>query len=92
MSLKANNLYGPSVMQLLPTEIFDWVIAKYFNLDNFSHDDSIGFFLELHLVYLDEMHDLHNDYPLPLEKVKITKESINFTKFIKSWNSKKNYS
>ena len=72
------------MMQLLPIEIFDWVIAKYFNLDNFSHDDSIGFFLELHLVYLDEIHDLRNDYPLPLEKVKITKESINFTKFIKS--------
>ena len=39
--LEAKNLYGPSVMQLLPTEILDWVNSKYFNLDNYSSDSPI---------------------------------------------------
>ena len=30
----ANNLYGQSIMQLLPTKILAWVTPKYFNLDS----------------------------------------------------------
>ena len=61
--LDANNLYGHSTMQLLPTKLLDWINPKDFNLDNYSNDNSIGFFLEVDLDYLDELHDLHNDYP-----------------------------
>ena len=50
-------------MQLLPTKLLDWINPKDFNLDNYSNDNSIGFFLEVDLDSLDELHDLHNDYP-----------------------------
>ena len=33
MYLDTNNLYGHSMIQLLPTEILDWVNPKAFNLD-----------------------------------------------------------
>ena len=50
-------------MQLLPTKLLDWINPKDISLDNYSNDNYIGFFLEVDLDYLDELHDLHNDYP-----------------------------
>ena len=44
--LDANNLYGHSIMQLLPTEIFNLVNPKDFNLGYYSFDNPIGCFLE----------------------------------------------
>ena len=41
---------------------------------SFSDDSSIGFFLELDLNYIDQLHDLHNDYPLTLVKIKVINE------------------
>ena len=59
------------MMQLLPTEIHDWVNSKKkINLDNHSHDGPIPCFLEFDLDYLNKFHDLHNDYPLACEKIK----------------------
>ena len=37
-----NNLYGHSISVGRPTEIFDWVNPKNFNLDNCSNDSPIG--------------------------------------------------
>ena len=42
--LDANNIFGHSKIQLLPTEIFDWVNPKDFNLDNYSNDSRISHF------------------------------------------------
>ena len=36
-----NNLYGHSMMQLLPTKILDWVDPKDFSLDNQSNNSRI---------------------------------------------------
>ena len=74
--LDANNLCGHSMMQLLPTEIFDSFDSKDLSLDNYSKDSSIGCFLEADLDYPDELHDLHNDYPLEGEKIKVTEEML----------------
>ena len=57
----ANNLYGHSMMQLLPTETLDWVSPKNFNLDNNSSDIPVDSFLDVDLDYPDELNDLHND-------------------------------
>ena len=40
--LDANNSYGHSMMQLLPTELLDWVNSKDFHLNNYSNDSPIG--------------------------------------------------
>ena len=65
------------MMQLLQTEILDWVNPKNVNLDNYSDDGPIdNLFLEVDLNYLDELYDLKNDYPLAPEIVKVTKEVL----------------
>ena len=46
------------------------------SLDNYSKDSSIGCFLEADLDYPDELHDLHNDYPLEGGKIKVTEEML----------------
>ena len=70
--LDVNNSYGQYMMLLLPTEILDSVNPKDFNLDIYSNDGSIHCFLEDHLDYSDELHYLHNDYPLAGGKIKVT--------------------
>ena len=74
--LDANNLYVPSMMQLLPTEILDWVDPKDFTLDYYSNGSVIRCFIEANLNCPEEMHDLHNDYPLAGEKMKVREEMV----------------
>ena len=63
-------------MQLLPTEILDWVNPKDFNADTFINDIPVGCFLEVDVGYPDELHDLHNDYPLVGKKAKVKEEML----------------
>ena len=74
--LDTNDLCGNSLMQLLPTEIFNWVNPKDFNKDSYSNDSSMGCFLEFNLDYLDKLYDLDNDYLLAGEKAKVTKQML----------------
>ena len=69
--LDTDDLYGPSMMQLLSIAWFDWVDPKYFSLDNYSNYIPIACFLEVHLDYADELNDLHNDYLLAGEKIEV---------------------
>ena len=41
-----------------------------------------GYFLEVDLKYPDELHDLHNDYPLAPEKLAVTNDML--SKYCKS--------
>ena len=74
--LEAKNLYGPSVMQLLPTEILDWVNSKYFNLGNYSSDSPIPHSLKVALDYPNEIHDLRYDNLLAHAIIKVTEEIL----------------
>ena len=49
---------------------------KKINLGNYSAYSKIGFILEVDLDYPKESHDLHNDYPLVPEKVKVSKNML----------------
>ena len=71
--LEANSLYGHSMMQLSPTKIFN---PKDFNLGNYPNDSPVGYFLEVDLDCLDELHDLDNDYPLAGGKIEVKKEML----------------
>ena len=71
MYLDANNLYGWAMSQYLPTGGFKWLPPNQINeLDIHSLDPEAGngSILEVHLEYLHELHNLHNDYPLAAEK------------------------
>ena len=75
MYLDANNLYGWAMSQYLPTGGFKWMTEKQINkinLAQYNEDSNKGLILEVDLEYSKELHNLHNDYPLAAEKVKVT--------------------
>ena len=79
MYLDANNLYGWAMSQYLPTGGFKWLTEKQINkinLAQYYEDSNKGLLLEVDLEYPKELHDLHNDYPLGAEKVKVTDDML----------------
>ena len=63
--------------QYLPTGGFRWLKEKETNkidLATYKEDSKKGLILEADLKYPREFHDLHNDYPLTPEKIKVRKE------------------
>ena len=60
--LDANNLYGWAMSQPLPVADFEWMNEK--DLENWQDFPCI---LEVDLIYPDEIHDSHNDFPLAPE-------------------------
>jgi hypothetical protein len=80
MYLDANNLYGSAISEHLPTGEFDSLKTeeKISNLDitQIPDDSEEGYVREVDLKYPEELHDLHNDYPLAPEKMKISPEML----------------
>ena len=77
--LDANNLCGWAMSKQLSTSGFKWIIDN--ELDDWKH---LSCFLEVDLEYPEHLHDLHNDYPLAPERVKIG----NVEKLIPNLNNK----
>ena len=74
MYLDANNLYGWAMSQYLPTGNFKWMSdreIKQIDLGKYKKDGKKGLILEVDLQYPQELHDIHNDYPVCPEKVKV---------------------
>ena len=91
--LDANNLYGWAMSQYLPTGGFRWMTQKQIdNIDlNKYHDESKkGLILEVDLKYPKKLHNLHNDYPLAPEKIKVTDNML--SKYCKKISDKYNIS
>ena len=75
--LDMNNLYGYAMSQYLPYADFRWVknIDKIKQkLVNIKSNSSNGYTLEVDVEYPQELHDIHNDYPLAPAKIDIPKE------------------
>ena len=71
--LDKNNLYGWSMSEYLPYEQFKW-LKNVDELDVMSINEKsdVGYILEVDLKYPDKLHELHNDYPLALEKLAVS--------------------
>ena len=73
MYLDANNLYGWAMTQKLPVHSFKWMsnkeIENIFNNRIVQVWEKTPCILEVDLEYPEELHDLHNDYPLCPERV-----------------------
>ena len=80
--LDANNLYGWAMSKPQPNKNFRWM--KENELKNWK---SMPCFLEVDLEYPEELHDLHNEYPLAPEKITVGKVE----KLVPNLNDKKNY-
>ena len=75
----ANNLYGWAMIQPLPVTDFKFLTKKEinkFDLNFISKNSQIGYILECDLEYPEELHDLHNDYPLCPEKIEISPDML----------------
>ena len=46
------------------------------NLAKYKEDNNKGFIAEVDFEYPEELHNLHNDYPLAAEKVKVTEDML----------------
>ena len=66
--LDANNLYGAGMSKPLPTHGFRWMTNQ--ELKGWKNLPCI---LEVDLVYPQQLHDLHNDYPLAPERLIVNK-------------------
>ena len=81
--LDANNLYGGWAMsKSLPTHGFRWMTKQ-----EIKHWKNHPCILEVDLEYPENLHDLHNDYTLAPESIKIFKVE----KLIPNLNNKTNY-
>ena len=72
-----NNLYGYAMSQYLPYANFKWIK----NIDKteqkfmkIKKDSWTGYILEVDLEYPQELHDIHDNYPLAPGKSNIPKE------------------
>ena len=69
--LEMNSLYDWAMSEYLPYSGFKWLKnVDGFDLMSVSEKSPIGYFLEVDLEYPDELHELHNDYPLAQNTVK----------------------
>ena len=81
IDLDANNLYGWRMSRYLPYGELKWVkIVDNFDVNSISKNSLCGYNLEVDLKYPDELHNLHNDYPLSSEKLEITYMLSNYCK------------
>ena len=75
--LDANNLYGWAMSLKLPIRGFMWSVASQWSRDRvmaMGDEDDKGAFLCVDLEYPQEIHDLHNDYPLCPERMNIPRK------------------
>ena len=72
-----NNLYGWVINEYLPYKGFKWLksIDKFYIM-SISEKSSIGYFLEVELEYPEELHELHNDFPLAPEKLTVPSDML----------------
>ena len=92
MYVDANNLYGWAMSQKLPVNSFNWLtdreIKNLFKVQVVQFWERTPCILEVDLEYPEELHDLHNDYPLCPERVECDK---GVKKLIPNLRHKKNY-
>ena len=86
--LDTNDLCGWAISQYLPTGGFRWLaekqIDKLMKEDYIHPDGDKRYTFEVDLEYPGELHELHNDYPVAAEKMKVSPDMLSpYCKMIK---------
>ena len=72
-----NNLCGWAMLQKLPVNKLEWIEGtSQFNegfIKSYNEESDEGYFLKVHVQYLEEFHELHNHLAFFLERMKIEK-------------------
>ena len=76
--MHASNLYGYAMSQFFPTSRFKWIDPKELDMNKYASSSPKCYVLEVDLDYLDQLHELHNDYPLAPDKMEIKREISNY--------------
>ena len=85
--LDLNNVYDSTMSSYLSYGGFKWLKnVDGFNVNSVSKKSPIGYILEVNVEYPDELHVLHNDYPLAPEKLEISFEM--FSDYCKNYEIK----
>ena len=75
--LDMNNLYGWGLSEYLPYGGFKWLKnINGFDMISISENSSIGNFLKVDFEYPDELHELHNDYPLAPKNLAVSSDML----------------
>ena len=75
--LDMNNLYGWAMSEYLPYGWFEWLKnVDGFDVNLIGEKSEKGYFLEVDLKYPNELHELHNDYPLASEKLAVSSDIL----------------
>ena len=77
-----NNLYGHTMSEYLSYGGFKWVKVNNESVNRvLNKSDNIlhGYILEVDLDYPENLHDIHNDLPMPPEKIKVIEEMLSPT-------------
>ena len=75
--LDKNNLYVWTMSEYLHYGEFNWLKnVDKFDVNSINEKSDTGYFLEVDLEYPNELHELHNDYPLAPEKLAVTNDML----------------
>jgi hypothetical protein len=77
--LDANNLYGWAMSQPLAVGGFIFLTDEETSQIDFTQipdDSETGYFVECDLEYPAELHEIHNDFLLPPEHMRVTKQML----------------
>ena len=75
--LDMNYLYGWAMIEYLPYEGFKWIEnVDKFDVMSINKKSLIGYLLEVEFEFADEIHELHNDYPLAPEKLAVSSDML----------------
>ena len=70
-------MYGWAVSEYLPYTGFKWLKnVDEFDINLIREKSPIVYFLEVDLEYSDELHELHNDYPLVPQKLPVSSDML----------------
>ena len=88
--LDCNSLYSTAMLEPLPHSGIRWSDWETYRNNK---NKNIGYFLEVDLEYPDELHNLHNDYPLAPEKMngKLIPNLLPKTKYVLHYKALEKY-